>query len=347
MKKPGVLLFSLFFVILLFLLWASRTGFTLERPVRVRAAIVVRGPIPDTYSCFGMVASRETTILKSPVSGKLALSKIKEGDPFFPGQELARIIRPEWEGRRRVLETEKTIARDEAISAEENAERLLAAYQAGRLTLSQLNEVLQQEDLARERFLRVEGALRQVNSKISEGSLVASSSGIVLRRLLNPGEAVRASDSILSLAGKGFVVQLVLPAGTPLAVGQKVEVGPLASNETFFGEVGGLLPATLSISEGWVALDENKHWEEGALVKLGVQVGFHQGLSVPPQAIFLLGTQPIVYTIDGNTARQVAIKMGNRSPREIEVLDGLAPGQRIVTESSVPLRDGTPVYTNP
>ncbi|HEY9766807.1 MAG TPA: efflux RND transporter periplasmic adaptor subunit, partial [Chroococcales cyanobacterium] len=317
MKKPGFLLFSLFFIILLFLLWASRTGFTLERPVRVQTAIATRGPVPDTYSCFGIVASRETTILKSPVSGKLGLSKIKEGEPFFPGQELARIIRPEWEERRRALEAEKTTARDEAVSAGENSERLLVAYQEGRLTLSQLNEVRHHENLARERFLRVAGALRQVNAKISEGSLVASSSGIVLRRFLTSGEEVRARDSIMSLAGKGFVAQLVLPVATPLAVGQKVEVSPLASNEMFFGEIGGLFPSSLSVSEGWVALNENSHWEEGTLVKLGVQIGFHQGLSVPPQAVFLIGAQPIVYTVDGNTARQVAIKMGRRSPREI------------------------------
>jgi membrane fusion protein (multidrug efflux system) len=46
---------------------------------------------------------------------------------------------------------------------------------------------------------------------------------------------------------------------------------------------------------------------------------------------------------DNNTVRQVEVTLGRRRPGFVEVLTGLVPGERVVTEGVAQVRPGQPV----
>ncbi|HEX8623069.1 MAG TPA: efflux transporter periplasmic adaptor subunit, partial [Allosphingosinicella sp.] len=51
-----------------------------------------------------------------------------------------------------------------------------------------------------------------------------------------------------------------------------------------------------------------------------------------------------VYTVDGGgTARRTAVRTGLRTAGRVEILEGLKPGQKVVTEGVVKLTDGMKV----
>ncbi|HYN45657.1 MAG TPA: efflux transporter periplasmic adaptor subunit, partial [Allosphingosinicella sp.] len=75
-----------------------------------------------------------------------------------------------------------------------------------------------------------------------------------------------------------------------------------------------------------------------------IESASRQGLSVPELAVIGEGDNRFVFAVgpDGR-ARRVAVRTGVRIGGRIEVLQGLRPGQRIVTEGIVKVADGMQV----
>jgi membrane fusion protein, multidrug efflux system len=65
---------------------------------------------------------------------------------------------------------------------------------------------------------------------------------------------------------------------------------------------------------------------------------------VPEESVIVnQGHQYVMVVESDNKARQVEVTLGRRRPGIVEVLTGLAPGQRVVTEGVAQVRPGQPV----
>jgi HlyD family secretion protein len=56
-------------------------------------------------------------------------------------------------------------------------------------------------------------------------------------------------------------------------------------------------------------------------------------------ALFRSGEEWSVFTIDGGRAERRTIQIGRRNGFEAEVIDGLRPGERVITHPSDALKD--------
>ena len=63
-------------------------------------------------------------------------------------------------------------------------------------------------------------------------------------------------------------------------------------------------------------------------------------ITVPVSAIQELAGGSMVYIAVGNVAKSVTIKKGRNSNGQVEVLDGLKPGDRVITEGFMDLDNG-------
>jgi membrane fusion protein (multidrug efflux system) len=72
-------------------------------------------------------------------------------------------------------------------------------------------------------------------------------------------------------------------------------------------------------------------------------------LWVPEEALVPQGSQQVVYKLapgeqpDQLVARLTPVRLGARHPGEVQIVDGLARGDRVVTAGTLKLRDGAPV----
>lgn len=66
-------------------------------------------------------------------------------------------------------------------------------------------------------------------------------------------------------------------------------------------------------------------------------------LVVPEQAIIAFGTDQFVFRIVDGKAAMTKVKLGIRRDAEVEIVDGLKPGDTVVTAGQMKLRDGVPV----
>ncbi|HEX8262011.1 MAG TPA: efflux RND transporter periplasmic adaptor subunit, partial [Allosphingosinicella sp.] len=82
----------------------------------------------------------------------------------------------------------------------------------------------------------------------------------------------------------------------------------------------------------------------GMLLTVAIETSPRLGLSVPELAVIGEGDSRFVYTVDGSgTARRTAVRTGLRTAGRVEILEGLKPGQKVVTEGVVKLTDGMKV----
>jgi len=66
-------------------------------------------------------------------------------------------------------------------------------------------------------------------------------------------------------------------------------------------------------------------------------------LSVPEQALWPQGTDNFVYRVIDGKASLTKVELGRRTPGYVEILNGLSPGDMVVTEGQMKIRDGAPV----
>jgi membrane fusion protein (multidrug efflux system) len=66
-----------------------------------------------------------------------------------------------------------------------------------------------------------------------------------------------------------------------------------------------------------------------------------EALVVPEQAIVPERSQQFVFVVgEGEVVERREVRSGRRRPGEVEILEGLAEGERVITEGTQKVRDG-------
>jgi RND family efflux transporter MFP subunit len=97
-----------------------------------------------------------------------------------------------------------------------------------------------------------------------------------------------------------------------------------------------------------VELTPDARLRSGAFARVRFGGETRQALTVPETAILRAGQLPTMFVVtsDGRARRRV-IRTGDADEGRIEVLAGLAPGERVILAPPPGLRDGDPVSANP
>jgi membrane fusion protein (multidrug efflux system) len=81
----------------------------------------------------------------------------------------------------------------------------------------------------------------------------------------------------------------------------------------------------------------------GMFMHVEVILGERPAVLSPEQAVIAAGADTFVFTIEDGTARRRDVRLGQRDFGEVEVLEGLSPGEAVVVSGVQRLRDGVPV----
>ncbi len=169
---------------------------------------------------------------------------------------------------------------------------------------------------------------------VSEGSLI------------NPGTIITTLDDV-SIIKLDFTIPEVYLAD--IHVGQKINANSVVyRDQQFEGEVSvvgsRVDPVTRSVVVRALIDNHDASLRPGMLLTVSMALNEHEALVVPEQSVIVNQGHQFVMVVDSdNTARQVEVTLGQRRPGIVEVLTGLTPGERIVTEGVAQVRPGQPV----
>lgn len=295
-------------------------------PLPVEVATVQLEPLASGLQTVGSLRADEAVVVRPEIAGRIQRIHFSEGGRVSAGQPLFTL-----DG------SLAQAALNEANANLENSRR--AAARAGELSKDKL---IAQADYDRARAsLGVDQArAASARTSLSKMTLRAPFSGQIGLREVSVGEYVNAGQDLVTLVRLDPIeVDFSVPEGvlSQLSRGQKISITVDGSpNDRFGGEVVAIDPSidvnSRSIKLRAQIANPDGRLRPGQFAQLVLQDDANaKGLLVPEQALMQAGEERFVYTVVDGAAKKTVIKTGARVPGKVQVLEGLKPGDVVIT----------------
>jgi membrane fusion protein (multidrug efflux system) len=307
-------------------------------PIVVEAAKVAVVKLPQGLSAVGSLRSDETVILRPEIAGRVAHIGFREGEHVSRGQVLVKLDDS-------VQQADLDRARANLTLSKTKHERSIDLRNKGFLSAQALDETLNNLKVA-----QADAELMQ--ARINKATIRAPFAGTIGLRQVSVGDYVKEGQDMVNLESLDpLKVDFRVPelALSQVKAGQTLQVTLDAiPDKAYDGRVYAINPL----------IDAN-----GRSVVIRAQVGNKDGrlrpgmftrvrlfttasqdtLVVPEESLFPLGYDKYVYkVVEGKATRQKVV-IGQRREGRVEVTEGLAPEDVVVTAGGIKLREGAPV----
>lgn len=303
--------------------------------VRVEPAATIR--FADRVEAVGTARANEQVTLAAPVTERIVRLNFDDGSFVRRGQVLAVLQQAQQNAQLREVQAQ-------AREAEQQLGRLEVLKEKGFTTRTAYDAQVAAAASAR---ARAQG----VQADLGERVIRAPFSGWVSLRNISVGAIATqgteiATVSDLSTIKLDFPVpETALPALRPgLAIDARSAAYP---GESFRGTIHTIDPVldpnTRAVTVRARMPNGDRRLRPGMMLTVAIETAPRMALAVPELAVIGEGDQRFVYVLDGTTARRTPVRTGVRMDGRVEIVGGLLPGQRVVTEGVVKLSDGAQV----
>ncbi len=308
----------------------------------VEAVTVEAQPLQRTLQAVGTLTAGESVMIRPEVPGRIERLTFEEGMPVEAGAIVVRM--DDSEQRARMASAEAQLALSQA-----NYRRSQTLAKRDNVSQAALEEAF-----ARMRI--DEAAVAVARTAVEKAQVRAPFSGVVGLRKVSPGAYVQAGQDIVNLESlHPLKADFRVPEmfSSDLRRGQPIRLNVDAMPGTEFeGEVIAVDPQ-VDVAGRSVMLRARVPNTDGTLrpgmfarVTLVLEVN-PTALMVPEQALVPRGqTQMVVKVVDGK-ATYVPVQIGHRAKGMVEITEGVAEGDVIVTAGQMKLRPDQPVTVLP
>jgi membrane fusion protein (multidrug efflux system) len=303
-------------------------------------ATPTRAPMEDAIAVTGTLAPLERAELRARLEGDLTGVYVREGQPVRAGQLLAQFEAQDEAGEQRGAQADVAAASSELSTAQWNLDQTRELYRQGAVPERDVRVAEQTVAAARARVANAQSRLRSSSSSVRDTRVVAPASGVVEKRLVNPGEHVNRGASMFTLV-QGNVLELA--AAVPERQAQAVQPGQdvrfTAGGRQFTGRVARVNPSVDPASRAVTVYVQVPN-ADGSL-RAGTFATGRIVSRVVPDALVLPvsairegreGAKPFVYRIDGEQLDIAEVTPGMRDETQglVEIVDGLTEADRVV-----------------
>ncbi len=322
----------------------DRSAADLAVPVTVEK--VRRGPISEFVSATGTLRAQREERLVTEVAGILSTVKtdgayLSNGSRVRAGQMLAEIENREW-----LLEVRVESQKLAMENAKRELEKQQALFEEGGVTEKEL-------ELARRTALDTRLNYEAAQLRADKLNLRAPISGIISSlQSGSKGTYVPVGFQLCSIMDYGTVV---VDASLPntdmdrIRHGQQVNISNYSlEGEIFTGKVTSIDPTidprTRTFTVSIEARNPNLRLRPGMFVKADIIIKHQpEAVIIPRSAIQTRDNRSVVFVVEGVSAEMREITEGISTREEVEIVEGLNEGERLVIEGHETLRDKSKV----
>lgn len=312
--------------------------------------IVEPGTLERTLPITGSLAPLTEATVKAKVAGELVAVPVREGESVKQGQVLARIDPTEVQARVAARAADVQAAKAQLVWADKNRAQQKALLDKAFISQNAFDNVQSNYDVAAARLRAAQADLVVAEKSLGDAVLVAPFSGIVSQRHAQPGERVALDAKVVSVVD---LSRLQLEAAVPPAAIGEVKVGQPVNfrvegfgEREFAGRIERINPAATAGSRSisiYAVIDNRENLLRGGMFAQGALTlaRVEGALVIPASAVREEIGQTFVYAIEAGILKRKNVKVGppDASAR-VQVLDGLAAGDRIVRVNLGSLREG-------
>lgn len=319
---------------------AAGGGKPMGLPVKAMPVRVVE--MTSDVSAVGSLLADESVIIRPEIDGRVDAIHFQEGQMVSRGQKLVSLDPAELKAQFARMDV---LVRTEQQRLD-RAKELLA------------QQFISQEavDLARNNLDSAVAQRREAEARLTKTSIQAPFSGTIGLRLISPGAYVKKGDDIARLESLSLIkVDFRIPEAftSKIRTGQQMSIKLDAfPGEEFSGRIYAVEPmiderTRTVLIRGRVDNPKLK-LKPGMFVRVALTFDKRpNALVVPEPAIWPQGTDTFVFKVVEGKVALTKVSLGVRRPGEVEVTGGLEPGDLVVTEGQMKLKDGAPVMVLP
>ena len=362
---------------------AGIAAIVLRGGVPVLATQAARTDIAPTLFGIGVVEARRSVFVGPTAAGRVARVLVEQGERVEVGQLLAEMDPVDLDDRLTASRHALTRARSGQLATQaqaQEAESRLDTAAASAQRYASLRErgfvsaeaerVKGHEARAAEAGLRASRAnidaagadaarlaaeAGALEKQRANSRLRAPVAGFVVARDLEPGSTAVAGQAVLRLAETGSIwlrVRIDQGRSAGLAVGLPASIALRSRpGETFAGKLVRVEQLSDAVTEERVAMVAFDTLPTGLTLNEMAEVTLQlplraQVLVVPPAGLVRQGGKSGVFVIDDGRAGFRAVKAGLRTETGVEILDGIAEGEWVITQAAKPLTETDRVRVN-
>lgn len=318
--------------------------------VQAPTMVVQPRPVAATRTFAGTIRATNVSPLAAKVLGNVLRVHVREGDRVRAGQLLVEIDAREGIAQTNAAASTLAAAETNAALAEATFRRYDALRERGSVSLQEFDVVKARRDAAVAEVERARAVRTQARTHLDDASIRAPFDGIVSARFVDPGVQAAPGMPLLTLEdARTYRVEAFVPEDLQVREGDVVQlddemeatvlrVQPSVDATTRSSLVQIEWPGVVRATNAEVSA-ETTRTRSGAYVRVTIRDGHRNAIRIPSRAIVTRGALTTIFVVGSDgVARMRIITMGD----EGEVLSGLGPNERIVTDPAN-VRDGVKV----
>jgi len=296
--------------------------------------------LEDAVPVTGTLDPLERAEVRARLEGDLDAVYVREGQPVRAGQILARFDANEEAGSDQSARADLASTRTELSTAQWNLDQTRSLYREGAVPERDVRVAEQAVAASRARVAAADARLRTTSQTVSDTRVLAPVSGVVEKRAVAPGEHVARGASMFTVV-RGDVLELA--AAVPERVAARVQPGQTvhftAGGRQIEGRVARVSPsvdpASRSVTVYVQVPNADGTLRAGTFASGRIVSRVVDGAMVIPAAALREGKEgakPFVYRVrdDRIEVAEVTLGLADDTQGMVQVLDGLASGDRIV-----------------
>lgn len=305
-------------------------------PPVVRAVTVERQPFDSQLVFNGSLVPYDVTDVRSELNGRVRQIHFSDGQAVEAGDLLVEIDTVE-------LEAEVRSIREQLELAEINAHRQERLFGTNGVTARERDEAVSRREVLRADLDRLE-------ARLEKGRIQAPFSGtlglrqISLGDLLDPSVLITTLQTVDRLRLDFSVPERHLPS---VHVGMPVYFTVAGHRRTFTGKVSALDPRidrnTRSLLVRADVSNEERLLFPGNYARVELPITREGVIVVPAISVLRSLDSVAVFVVEDGRAIRREVVVGQRTPDSVEIVEGLEPGEVVVSDGVQRTRGGEAV----
>lgn len=347
-----------------------------DEPTPVRTVAAVRGSVDASVNATANLRALRNITILSRSEGVVQRVAVEEGDFVRSGQLLCQLDDRELQVDLELASQRLAQTRVQLESAQIVREKLQSQVTAKRIELKRNEDALgeglvsdtdvalvrnqlaelthderSQEASVRENQFRVEelqAEIAKVQLQIAHAKVTAPFTGTIVKRSIDLGQSVRASDELFDLAAfsplyadvflseaesravkPGQAASISLDISQAAVDGRIVRVSPVVDGET------GTVKVTAEIAS------PTAQFRPGAFVRVNIRTDtVLDAVLIPKSAVIERDGETYVFVTDNDVAHRKTVQLGYEDGASVEVRTGLGLGEMVVVAGQGSLEEG-------
>jgi RND family efflux transporter MFP subunit len=345
-----------------FLVWkagASKPSAPPSGPPSVSVMVPGTQLVADSVSAIGSIsARRDMPVGVAGEGGMVSSIRVEAGQYVGRGQVLAEIDSAVQRAQLQQLQAGVVQADADARLAQSELDRALTLVSRGFISKADIDRRTATRDSARARVGVAQAQVREMQERISRLAIRAPEGGLVLQRMVEPGQVVSSGSGALYRIASGGQMELKAQVAeqdmAQMATGQTATVTPVGSSNRYAGTVWLLEPIIDPMSRQGVAriaLPQAGELRVGGFANVSIDGVQAQRAVVPQSAVMNdRGESYVMVVGPDNVVKRQPVTPGRVSEKGVAISAGLTGAERVVVSAGAFLNPGekvTPVLQKP